>query len=169
MISESTLESQTTNAWVNHAEALAEWVKAHLVVRDDAFVQHYLADGQIKKRWVDQHLSLERIAAHFRTVDQSEISSGPLISLACLGTNGEAAGAVSRFVVIDIDHHTKRTEASTHRAATTWQAPQGSRLVVAPGGFLARKLSPLGSLPGAGRSESGPGIWSLAGYGLGES
>jgi len=102
--------------WVQRADELAHWVYSTTVVRMDAFVEYYIDEGKVQKRWVRKPLTLERIARHFRATSCNDI-----ISLATALREPGAGSTVVRELVADIDCHDARgNHTATYRAALAW-------------------------------------------------
>src|SRR5208337_1898206 len=110
------------NSWVARAGELAQWSLTHNVVRDDAYLEHYVdEEGNLKKRWVTGLLTHERIVRHFLATTQEDVKRGDIISLAALVLDGSGVSSFVREVTIDIDcHDAKGNPSATHRASIAW-------------------------------------------------
>ncbi len=109
--------------WVDRALELATWSLTHNVVRTDAYLEHFIdEESKLDRRWVNQPLTLERIARHFRAATQEDVKRGDIISLAALALDSSGISSVARELTIDVDCHdaVKGKPAATQQAALAW-------------------------------------------------
>jgi len=109
-------QTVTLVPWIERADELAHWVYSTTVVRLDAFVEYYIDEGKVQKRWVREKLTLERIARHFRAT-----SCNGIISLATAVREPGGGSTCIRELVADIDCHDARgNHTATYRAGLAW-------------------------------------------------
>jgi len=115
-------QASTLNPWITRSGELVQWVQSHIIVRDDAYVEHYIDHGQLQKRWVTRQLDSSRLARHFSTSTQDDVACGNIISLAALALDPSGTSSFARELTIDIDCHDaiKGNPTATYRASTIW-------------------------------------------------
>ena len=93
-------EASPSEAWIEHAEALADWTLAHLVVRRDAQGRHYVEPGddgtEVFGRCVSyEPLEREDLVDHFLSTTTRQVRA----------IHVSSADECCRFLVLDVDNH----------------------------------------------------------------
>ena len=110
------------NPYVEQAGPLAKWTMNKLVVRTDDYLEHYIDhEGNLKKRWMNQQLTIDRIVRHFSAATREDVKRGDIISLAALALDSSGVSSVARDGVVDVDCHDAKGNASAVlRASIAW-------------------------------------------------
>lgn len=111
--------SQVANAWAAHAEALADWALARIVVRRDVFGAYYKADEEFRQTTAHEPLTREILIAHFR---------GERV----IGCHSTSADGLCKALAWDIDAHDETADPVLNWHYAWWLAEECKKLGLRP-------------------------------------